>query len=372
MNNFNYEKLPEKKDFCGRKSESKLLKAFILDGKNVVIFGDRRYGKTSLIEHCFRDLNKTGPLYAFSDLFSCTTSLDVAVEIYKAVYKALPFNIEQTMKEFKRIFSRMTLEIKTGETGIKASPKLNSRDFDELLADALLGADRICEKHGKKMVIALDEFQQIAELDDKNIDAVFRQYMQRLKHVSFIFSGSKKSILSGLFIDKKKPLYNMASSIEVGGLEVNTFYKYCNKRLHREMAKKDFDHLYERVRGQTKLILQVCWWLNISEQDTCPIAANEVQETLDMLIDEKHSEFKLIFNALTSLQRKAIKFMVNQPPSVAFFDANTLHEARLTRQQLSQSLKALIANATVDKIGTGIYRLNDVYFGLWCHKNIKM
>jgi hypothetical protein len=370
MNRFNYEKLPDAVDFCGRKKETKILKAFMMDGKNVVIFGDRRYGKTSLIEHCHRELPKKGPLFAFADLFSCTSAMDVASEIYEAVYNALPFNLEQALKEFAKSFSRMTLEVKASGSGIKAVPRLNSRDFDELLSDALLGADKICAKLGKNMIIALDEFQQIAELDEPNLDAIFRQYMQRLKHISFVFSGSKKSMLSGLFIDKKKPLYNMASSIEVTGIDQVEFYQYCDDRLERTLPRQEFDRLYTIVRGQTKLVLQTCWWLNTVDSEDNPIPASEIDGTLNMLIDEKHEEFKLIYNNFTVLQRKTIKAIVGLNGE-ELFAANNLNAYEFSnKQQLLPQLKKLVDEGIVDKLEESKYQLNDVYFALWCYKNL--
>lgn len=369
MSKFEFEKLPAPRNFCGREKELKQLKTLVQDGKNVVLFGDRRYGKTSLIEHCQRQLNgEKNILFAYADLFSCVTPQDVATEIYTSVYKAMPFNIERTLKEIAGSFSRMTLEVKASGSGIKAIPKLNSRNFDELLEDALHGADDLCERLGKKMIIAIDEFQQIAEIDQENLDAIFREYMQRLNHVSFIFSGSKKSILSKLFTNKNKPLYMMASSIAVTGIDIQVFHKYCNERLNGDLSFENFERLYLEVRGQTKLILQVCWWLDL-EEIKGDINYEAIDSILDNLINEKHEEFKIIYNGFTQNQKKALKLITNSSEEEVFGSANLKEYGFNSKQSTLQVMNKLLEEGVIDKLDKGKYRLNDVYFSLWCKKH---
>lgn len=364
-NPFQYEKLPSPEDFCGRKLETEKLRQLTMDGKNVVLFGDRRYGKTSLIEHVFRDMPKN-KLHAFADLFACTEGLDVAVAIYQAVYDALPFDIERKLKELKSVFTRINIGLEVTATGSqKITPNLLSRDFEQLISDALSGADRLCEKHGASLIIALDEFQQVAEIKDKRVDAVLRAYMQRLDHVSFIFSGSKKSILSGLFSNKSMPLYGMATSISIGGIELELLKDFCEVRLGKTFDPGVFEQLYNDVRGQTKLILQTCWGLYASGAD---LSLLNTRETLDGIIRDKDEEFKLLFNSYTSQQKKAIK-MIGQFQGKHLFHEQKLDIYRIKKQNLNQVLTRLIAVGDVVQLEDDSYALSDVHFHLWVLKS---
>jgi AAA+ ATPase superfamily predicted ATPase len=365
-NPFQYEKLPTANNFCGREVEVEKLHNLILDSKNVVLFGDRRYGKTSLIEHVFRGLPKN-VIHAFADLFACTDSTDVAQALYKAVYDALPFDLDTKLKEITGMFKRATFEIQTTTSGsIKARPRLECRDFEELLSDALDGAEKFCEKHDCTLVIALDEFQQIAEIKDKRIDAILRAYMQRLTYISFIFSGSKKSILSSLFIDKKKPLYGMATSISITGIELNTLKAFCEERLEQAFENDVFEMLYEQVRGQTKLILQSCYWLYANNYE--PNGPN-AQRVINQIIEEKDEEFRLLFNGYKAQQKKALK-MIGRYGGKNLFKQENLEPFGLTRQGLSQVLVALVNSGEVIKEDK-TYLVADVHFHLWIVKNFN-
>lgn len=366
-NPFHYEKLPSEADFCGRKKETDQLAQLITDGKNVVLFGDRRYGKTSLIEHVFRGM-PDNCLHAFSDLFACTEGQDVAVSLYQAVYQALPFNLERRLKEVSGVFNRIKLGLEVSSTGTpKLSTQLLSRDFEQLIEDALTGADRLCEKLGVTLVIALDEFQQVAEIKDKRVDAVLRTYMQRLQHVSFIFSGSKKSILSGLFIDKKKPLYGMATSIALGGIEPDLFKAFCEKRLGQDFEAGAFEWLYEEVRGQTKLILQTSYYLYSSG---AVLSQKHVSDTLDGIIADKDEEFKLLFNSYTNQQKKAIK-MIGRYDGRRLFSEQSLSDFRIKKQGLNQVLARLIEIADVAQTDDDRYIISDVHFQLWVDRKFR-
>ncbi|WP_428242050.1 AAA family ATPase [Gynuella sp.] len=365
-NPFQFEKLPSPENFFGREQEAERLRQLILDGKNVLLFGDRRYGKTSLIYHVFQSLPDT-KLHAFADLFSCVESYDVAVAMYKAVYKALPFSIERKTKELMSAFKRLSFEMQPTSSGsLKFSPKPLSRDFDELIEDALLGAERICEKHNKSLVIALDEFQQVAEIKDKRIDAVLRTHLQKLKYISFVFSGSKKSILSNLFINRQKPLYGMSSSISISGIEMGEFKQYCEQRLETEFEPGVFEHLYERTRGQTKLILQTGYWLYANQ---LALTFESVNQVIDLIIAEKDEEFRLLFSSYSALQRKVLK-MVGTFNGRNLFTKESLERFDITKQSLNQVLTKLIDVGDLQKQEDDTYVVSDVHFHLWIVKSL--
>lgn len=366
-NPFHHERLPPAADFCGRRKEAEKLAKLINDGKNAVLLGDRGFGKASLIEYVFRDLPKNR-LHAFTDLFACTESLDIAVCLYEAVCSALPFNLEKKMIEASGAFMQMRLSLEFSSSGAKKlSTQLLSQDFEQLIEDALIGADTLCEKLGVTLVVALDEFQQVAKIKDKRVDAVLRFYMHRLKHVSFIFSGSKKSILSGLFIDKKEPLYGMATSIALGGIETELFKPFCEKRLGRGFEHGAFEQLYDEVRGQTKVILETCRHLYASGT---ALTKDHVSEVLDGVISDKDEEFKMLFNSYAKQQKKAIR-MIGRYQGCHLYSDPYLTEFGIEKKSLHQVLSRLIEIGDVAQLEDNRYVVSDVHFHLWVVRKFR-
>src|SRR5690606_38197242 len=58
-----------------------------------------------------------------------------------------------------------------------------------------------------QVVVALDEFQQISNYEEKNAEAVFRSWMQQFPGIRFIYSGSHRRMMQAMFTEKKRPFY---------------------------------------------------------------------------------------------------------------------------------------------------------------------
>ena len=359
-NPFQYESLPAPDNFCGRQQENERMSQLIRDSKNIVLYGDRRYGKTSLIEHVFRGLPKNH-YTAFADLFSCVDSRDVATLIYKAVLDALPFSIERKLKEFSAVIKRARMEAQTTASGaIRFVPVLSGREFEDLVEDALLGAETLCTKNKARMVIALDEFQEVSRLKDKRVDAILRSYMQRLTRVSFIFSGSRKSILSAMFVDKSAPLYGMATSVSIQGINQSLLKDYCETRLGGQFETDAFEALYALARGQTKLILQTCYWLYANRD---PLSTTAVRQCVEQIIMSKDAEFTMIFGAYSEAEKKVLRMIVELNGSNLYTADNQDHY-NISKQRSYRAVNSLIDSGDVSN-EDGTLHIADIDFLLW-------
>jgi uncharacterized protein len=65
----------------------------------------------------------------------------------------------------------------------------------ETISDILKKLDEVAALAGKRVVVVMDEFQQVSEIPDHTIEASIRNAMQYSKHVSYVFSGSNRHML---------------------------------------------------------------------------------------------------------------------------------------------------------------------------------
>ena len=63
------------------------------------------------------------------------------------------------------------------------------------------------EKSGINCYIALDEFQQVGEYPEDNVEAILRSLLERVHNVHIIFSGSKQHVMDMMFSSPKHPFY---------------------------------------------------------------------------------------------------------------------------------------------------------------------
>ena len=116
-NPFRYGCVVEDSFYCPRPSLEKQLAGFIRSGQNVVVHGERRMGKTSLINAVVRGMRGWRMLYV--DLLHVQTVGDICRRIVSAVRnmerKASLF--EKALKLLPRLRPMMKIDPSTGEFG---------------------------------------------------------------------------------------------------------------------------------------------------------------------------------------------------------------------------------------------------------------
>jgi len=63
----------------------------------------------------------------------------------------------------------------------------------------------------KPCIVAIDEFQQVAQYPEKNAEALLRTYVQHCNKAHFIFAGSQRYLMGEMFISPARPFYQSVS-----------------------------------------------------------------------------------------------------------------------------------------------------------------
>ena len=71
----------------------------------------------------------------------------------------------------------------------------------------------------KRCYVAIDEFQQIAEYQEKGVEALLRSYIQFLPNVNIIFAGSKQHLMQEMFTSSKRPFYQSTQLLTIGPVD---------------------------------------------------------------------------------------------------------------------------------------------------------
>ena len=118
--------------------------------------------------------------------------------------------------------------------------------LDEIFS-FLEGADKPC-------IVAIDEFQTIANYEQKNIEATLRTRIQTMRNTSFIFAGSERSILSQMFFSYSRPFYQSASFMHLDAIERDVYADFAEKMFEGYGKKLDRNavyDLYDLLQGYT-------------------------------------------------------------------------------------------------------------------------
>lgn len=366
MNPFKFDKLVSPEEFCGREREIVRLTSLVSSKANVILYGDRRYGKTSLIQKVFAELpDSILPIYL--DIYSAVDEMDFARLLYDAVEKATPSTLRKQTGKLLKLLSNIEgvsfAPAKSGES-FTMKPSFKTQDFNQLLESAFALIDQYCQySECSHAVIAMDEFQQVTEIKKVKIDALLRTISQTNPNVSFIFSGSKKSMLRELLNAPQQPWHGMTTPISLEGIEPELFRVYCEQKLGGTFDEYAFTWLYNTLRGQTRMILQACFDLfanNITSPNT-----DDVMGVVDMMLNEHNADFKEKFLMYSGSHKKALRAIASASEGGLYEQENLTRHNINTKQGLNQTIKSLLKSDEIQKVDEGQYQFTNVLFGLW-------
>lgn len=100
---------------------------------------------------------------------------------------------------------------------ISGQPQVNidfksNQEYEQLLSRLFLQL----EQSEQPIVIMTDEFQQIANFPEQNVEAMLRSIIQGLNQSRFIFSGSHRHMLADMFGARDRPFYMGTQFLQLG------------------------------------------------------------------------------------------------------------------------------------------------------------
>jgi len=356
---FPYDKISSGESFFGRDEEMAVLKKCVQYSNNLLIYSKRRMGKSSLINTFFQK-NKANALCIYVDIFEITSKEDFAKSLLRGVSNATKGDLKSVIKKLTSLFKRVrvepTIDPTTFEYSIK--PIVATLSFEEMMEDFFHTIREL--SHESQIIIAIDEFQQIASITDVKLDAILRKEIQTREKVSYLFLGSKRHLLTSLF-EYQAPLYEMATHYELQPLKFDAIRDYVTQYL-----KIDDEHLRsicDITRFETKMMQNVFHLLYL-EKDEC-VTKERIDEVVQEIINSKDSSYKIIFDSMNNNQKIALKVIGRYKNG--FFTQSVLQEFNIKKQTLQSALDALFKRELIDKDGD-LYFIPDRTLELWVER----
>lgn len=245
--------------FCDREKDTELVKKQITNGRNMTLIADRRIGKSGLISHVFAQPDIQQDYYTIIvDLFA-TNSLSEMVSIWgKELYRQVQIQSKSWRDKFFDVLTSLRV-------GLKYDPVSGMPTFDLGMGDISmpkLTLDQIfdyLEMADKPCVVAFDEFQQIMYYPEKNIEALLRTYIQRCKKTQFIFAGSRKHMMTEMFLSPARPFYQSTINLGLDLIPLEIYVDFAQKMFKRGEKAIEADaveEIYNTYHGVT-------WYLQL-------------------------------------------------------------------------------------------------------------
>ena len=242
--------------FCGRAEETALLKAHVENGRNVVMAGRKGVGKTTLIKHLFSLPDIRQAFYCFLVDVRLTHSPEsLAHHLCSAVLREANERCQSWLSVLRRKLSSVELRVQLDDDmnpkltigfGAVKAPEPALRQLLEFLN----GLDR-------PVILALDEFQQVANYRDQTSEALIRSLVQRAPNVRVIFSGSRSDVLADMFLMSDRPFFQSAVFMKlepIPEVEYRDFAAEHFRRAGRTLSDEIFRKIYEKHDGVSRYV----------------------------------------------------------------------------------------------------------------------
>ena len=364
LNPFVYSRPIAPDDVVDRDEETQKLLALAAGGHYVRLYAPRKYGKTSLLRRVLRDAERTeGMMPVLVDLYGVLSLADVAVRVERAYAGQLKGRIRARIDEF---LQSTGLGLSLSAMGIGARLQLDPRADPLPALHALLDLPLRLEGEGRRALVVLDEFQDLAKV--REMDAILRSHIQFHGEVaSYVFSGSEAGLMAQLFDATDAPLYGQAAPLRLGRLAAPDLAAYVADRFRgseREVGDA-LGPLLEVADGhpQRAMLLAHHLW------DAVPVgeAATHAswQQAFAEALAQLEPEFDAHWQRLTTVEQKTLRAVVGGGGSP--YRTALLERLDLQKASAQQALRNLAARGEVER-DERRYRLVDPLFAVWIER----
>ena len=356
------------KYFCDRTAETDFLRKQILNGRDVALISPRRIGKSGLIQHFFNqpDIKEQYHIF-FVDIYATTSLAEFVYTLGKEIYAQLK---PQSTIWKERFFQVIT----SFRVGFKLDSRTGDPSFDLGLGDIQVPQTTLdeifayIEEADKPCVIAIDEFQQIGEYAENNVEALLRTKIQKCHRAQFIFSGSKRHVMSNMFNSPSKPFYQSAISIGLDPIPMHVYSQFATslfEERERHVDANVIEHIWLQYEGYTwfvQMMMNELYALT-SEGETC--RSSMITEARHNVILAQEQSYKDLLSNLPPKQKVVLQAIAKEGVAHNVTSAKFIKKYNLnSASSVQAAVKLLIKNDLLTQVDNG-YRVYDFFFSEW-------
>ena len=370
-NPFVYGKTVSGEHFCNRDKEVKELVAEITNGQNIIIFSPRRYGKTSLIKRVLEKVKARRLLTFYIDLYPAINKQKF-IEIYAgAISSGISGGIKQIAEKIKEYLPRIIPKVVMDGQSVRFEFEFDrTADISPHIDDLLEAVKKIADRQDKPAVVVFDEFQEIANFEDDEIERKMRSVFQNHRNVSYVFMGSKTHLMRDIFNNPNRPFYKSGRHFPLQKINRNELGKFSKQKFAAggiNIGENEIASIVGATECHPYYFQMLCNILWETCQEHGLITQDHINEAIDILIAREASIYIAIWEALTSKQKNLLAALAEEKyPEV--FGKKFLSKYMLgTSSSIQKAMKKLLEKDLIQQ-KNGSYAIVDLFFKKWLQR----
>jgi len=355
--------------FCDRIVETEELIGNLQNGRNTVLISPRRIGKTGLIKNAFHKLKEIekDAICIYVDIFSTKNQQEFVQVLGSAITQDVLSRGQRAMKNLLEFFGSWRPVF--GQDPYTGTPTISISIEPSQSTVSLKSIFDYLSLSKREVYIAIDEFQQITKYPETGIEALLRSHIQFIPNAHFVFSGSKRRLMTQIFNSPERPFYQSSVSIGLEPLHEEIYYDFTRRFFEAKkgsFSQEMFHHVYNRFDGVTRSIQLMLNRLYETEKNVCSEA--QINEAILHIVNQSSMQYEELINLLTANQLSLMKAIAQEgcvvsPQGDEFIKRYNLPSA----SSIKTALDVLLDKDLVYRTQTG-YIIYDHFLAIWLRR----
>jgi hypothetical protein len=309
--------------FVDRIDELERLVADLAAGQKVFLISPRRYGKSSLIRRALAAMSRRA------------ITVDVTVSSfssYVAFLEGYARALVAAETKWGRARAWLREAIRSARVEVGADPAVGpdgranaslrvsfpnartDRDISQLAQEVFALPARLAATRGRRVVVALDEFQAIAGFNGGSVEHTLRAAVQHQREVGYVFAGSEPSLMERM-LGPKRPFYKAGPVMRLEKIPAAEFAAFLDARFSRSGIKPEdglgaaivdlagnLPYDVQRLAHET--------WDDVRARGRRRATLDDLHGALKRLLAEQETLFEALWQRLTLAQRAVLRAVV--------------------------------------------------------------
>lgn len=359
--------------FCDREEELQLMLRNCINSTDMTLISQRRMGKTGLILRLFDELKDVRPDIhtIYLDIFASRNIDDFIKLLAEATMKSFSSKTsigERLLTFIKSLRPQLSFDNITGEPQLQiAYQTAHEKEY------TLKGLIDFLDSQNEHIVLAIDEFQQIRDYPEQNIEALLRTYIQQTHNLTFIFCGSKKHLMADIFANEKKPFYSSTTFVSLDKISEESYSVFIRQLFNnrqRSITDEALQFILDWTRRHTYFTQQLCHTVYANESKA--VGLDDVKKACEQLMKQGEAVYLQYRQMLTDKQwdyliAVAKEGSVQQITASAFLKKHKIGTPSVSRRLADALCEKGLLNDDIT-INSTTYTLSDVFLSHWMER----
>ena len=356
--------------FTDRIEDARRLSANLTHGIHTILISPRRWGKTSLVKKVINETDRPDIRFVFIDIFDCKSEYDFYHSFANEIVKQTSSKIDEWVETAKTFLSNISPKFSFGtdpmndfSLSFEWSPKDNTEK------EILQLPQKIAQKKNIRLIVCLDEFQQIADFSDSiTFQKKLRSVWQHQQEVTYCMFGSKKHLMENIFNEKSMPFYKFGDMMFLKKIPTEEWVPFvCDK--FRETGKTISEEQVAKICELTENLssyVQHLAWIVWYKSDKV-VRNKDIDDAINDLLEQNKVFFQREVEQLSEFQLNFLKALANGVSS-GFSRKEIIKKYRLESSANIQSVKKSLLKKGIIDIDEQTVTFDDSIFKLWMQR----